>query len=178
MTVDNDPNRQYASPIGVVGAVADRDRSGRFTTGNKAALVVGARSSAFWAGVNDVRVSMRDAILRDAGCTDDATQVLSTLADGLVQASLVRDAAFQRLVESGGPTTTHGRTRRAFQVWLSSLDRCERLARLIGINRKARPVEDAFDVIASLNASGSRPQAAQAGASDPNDEQDGADVQA
>src|SRR5262245_9946894 len=110
-------NDSDSVPIGDVGPVADRDESGRFVPGNRAALVVGARSSAFWQAHDAARREIVAAVVADAGHgMEDAPRALLLAADGIAQATLLRDAAFIRLVESGGPMTSAGRTRRAFVV--------------------------------------------------------------
>src|SRR5689334_23132240 len=106
-------------PFGAVGPAADRDSSGRFTPGNRAAMIVGCRSSAFWAAHEATRRDICRDVIADGGfAADDVPRALQLAADGIAQATLLRDAAFLRVVESGGPMTSAGRTRRAFTVWL------------------------------------------------------------
>ena len=69
-------------------------------------------------------------------------------ADGLAQAMLVRDSAYLRMVEAGGPLTSSGRTRRAFLVWTAALDRTEKHLRLIGLRREPRPAQTLAEVMA------------------------------
>jgi hypothetical protein len=126
-------------PFGAVGAVSDRGPDGRFRQGNRAALVAGEHSAAFWADVEGVLTDRRRALLADCGHTlEDAPQALRGAVDGAVQAVLLRDAAFMRVAESGGPTTLRGRRRAAFKVWLEAGDRAERYLRLLGLERRAR----------------------------------------
>jgi hypothetical protein len=139
-----------ASPFGEVGAASDRDRSGRFARGNKAALVTGERSSQFWHAAEATRRETRDAVVADAGHTpEDAPRALVVVADGLAQAALLRDSAYLRVIESGGPLTSGGRTRRAFVVWTQAADRCERYARLVGVHRVPRPAPSIAEYLAS-----------------------------
>jgi hypothetical protein len=145
MTSDDGYNRQLedAGPCGASGAETDRDGKGRFVRGNRAALVHGARSAAFWNAVSSAQAAARAAILSDLGHDlDDAPHALIKAVDGLVQAVLIRDAAFTRIAEMGGPTTLRGRHRAAFRVWAEAADRAERHMRLIGIRRVPRQVED------------------------------------
>jgi hypothetical protein len=124
------------APFSAAGPVTDRDAAGRFVPGNRAALVVGARSAAFWAGLAAVRRDLVRQVIQDAGyAVDDAPKALQLAVDGLVQATLLRDSAFERVVESGGPMTSSGRTRRAYAVWLSATDRVEKHVRLVGLSR-------------------------------------------
>src|SRR2546422_296730 len=124
------------TPLGDDGRLTDRDPSGRFARGNRAAFVTGSRSAQFWtahgAAIRDI---VRD-VIEDAGyTTDDAPRALRLAADGAAQAALLRDSAFVRVVESGGPMTASGRTRRAFAVWTTATDRLERHLRLVGLKR-------------------------------------------
>lgn len=118
---------------------AERCAAGHVRLGNQRAMVVGARSMAFWATQKVAREAIRAAVIRDAGhAVDDAPEALQLAADGIAQASLVRDSAFDRLVASGGPLTDGGRPRRAFTVWLQAADRLERHLRLVGLSRRPR----------------------------------------
>jgi hypothetical protein len=130
-----------ASPLGAIGPTSDRGAGGRFIAGNRAALVTGERSTQFWRAAEAARRESRDAIIRDAGHTSqDAPEALRVTAEGLAQAVLLRDSAFARVIESGGPLTSSGRTRRAFAVWTAAADRVERYARLVGVRRVPQQV--------------------------------------
>jgi hypothetical protein len=136
-------NMQRDAPCGANGPEAGRDRLGRFTAGNTAAVTHGARSSAFWKAVQGAQAAARAAILSDLGHDlDDAPHALIRAVDGLVQAVLIRDAAFTRIAELGGPTTLRGRHRAAFRVWAEAADRAERHMRLVGIRRVPRQITD------------------------------------
>src|SRR5262249_48311418 len=101
-------------PFGDIGLALDRDPSGRFVVGNRAALVVGQHWNQFWQAQDGARREIVAAIIADAGhTTEDAPRALTLTAEGIAQASLLRDAAFLRVVESAGPLTSSGRTRRA-----------------------------------------------------------------
>src|SRR5262245_54326122 len=108
--IDSDVVEQ--PPSGEVGPASGRDQStGRFTTGNSFALVVGHRSAAFWSAREEARQTLVESLIADAGHdVADAPKALHVAADGLAQAVLLRDSAFARLVESGGPLTATGRT--------------------------------------------------------------------
>jgi hypothetical protein len=137
------------APNGDVGVGPDRDSAGRFVPGNKAALVVGSRSVAFWSAQADARREIEAAVIADAGhAVEDAPKALQIAAATIAQAVLVKDAAFLRLVESGGPMTSAGRTRRAYAVWLSATDRVERQLRLVGLKRLPKPSASPLDWIA------------------------------
>ena len=71
--------------------MSDRNAAGKFTFGNRAALVVGARSAQFWAAADDARAEIVDAVCRDKGLsTRDAPTTLLSMVDGFAQAALVR----------------------------------------------------------------------------------------
>ena len=133
------PFRESA-PFGCVGSDTDRDASGRFQRGNRAALVIGTHSATFWRVHEEARLEIRRDVIADAGFTEgDAPRALQIAADGIAQATLLRDAAFLRVAQSGGPLTSVGRTRRAFSVWLTSADRLEKYLRLVGLRRAPKP---------------------------------------
>jgi hypothetical protein len=70
----------------------------------------------------------------------EAPQALLDAIDGLVQAVLLRDSAFARIVESGGPATLQGRRRAAFNVWLLAAGRAENHLKLLGLERRSKRV--------------------------------------
>jgi hypothetical protein len=130
-------------PFGAAGPEADRDQStGRFVRGNRAALVHGARSTAFWAAVAAEQQARRTALLADKGYHNgDAPEALAAIVDGACQALVLRDASFNRILEAGGPTSLHGRRRAIFRTWLEASDRARDHLRLLGLERQERPVD-------------------------------------
>ncbi len=136
--------------VGPHPELGDRCAAGHVLKGNALALVVGARSAAFWNEHSKERWELREAIVSDAGHTSgNAPRALELAADGLAQAVLVRDSAFLRLVDSGGPVTSSGRTRRIFTVWCSAADRVERHLRLVGLKRQLKPAPTLAEVMAA-----------------------------
>ena len=127
----------------------DRCANGHVLRGNQAALVVGHRSRLFWQQHAEAQREIRDAIIVDAGHEPgDAPRALELAADGAAQAALIRDAAFLRMVEQGGPLTSKSKTRAAFKIWSTALDRVERHLRLVGLRREPRPVQTLAEVMA------------------------------
>jgi hypothetical protein len=114
---------------------------------------VGEHAGTFWREQAEARQAIEQAIIRDAGHgDDDAPEALRLAAASIAQAALVQQSAFARLVESGGPLTARGRTRKAFSVWQAASDRLERGLRLVGTSRKARPVDPHDAIRAAVEA--------------------------
>ena len=127
---------------------ADRCTAGHMITGNQAALIVGHRSRLFWQQHAEAQREIRDAIIADAGHEPgDAPRALELAATGAAQAALIRDAAFDRMVQQGGPLTVKGKTRHAFTIWCAALDRAERHLRLVGLRREPRPAQTLAEVM-------------------------------
>ena len=145
-------------PFGADGAGTDRDPdTGRFTKGNRAALVVGHHSAQFWAEQAAARHEIETALIRDAGHEpNDAPAALRLAVEAIAQAALIERSAFTRLVQSGGPLTARGRSRRAFTVWMSAVDRLERGLRLVGVRRVPRPVKSVTEALMRAPVLGSR----------------------
>ena len=115
---------------------AGRCAAGHVAGGNSFALVAGQHSSRFWAEHQAQRRGIVAAVVADAGHSpDDAPCAFLLAADGLAQAALLRDAAFLRVVQSAGPLTSAGRTRRAYSVWLTASSRVTDHLRLVGLRR-------------------------------------------
>ncbi|HEX2253147.1 MAG TPA: hypothetical protein VHQ65_07765 [Thermoanaerobaculia bacterium] len=133
----------------------DRCASGHALPGNGLAVVAGHRSVEFWQAHEAERRELQRLVVEDAGHTlHDAPRALLVAADGLAQAVLIRDSAFARVVDSGGPLTSSGRTRRAFTVWSSAVDRVERHLRLLGLKREPKPGPSLANYMASNGDSG------------------------
>lgn len=116
------------------------------------ALVVGSHSAAFWREHEDVRRDLRAVILSDAGYTiEDAPRTLVIAAESIAQAMLIRDSAYQRLAEAGGPLASSGRVRRAFDAWVQASDRLERYIRLVGLQRRSRPALNVAEQLAQFH---------------------------
>ncbi len=118
---------------------SDRCERGHVLPGNQTALVAGHRSAAFWKAQAAALRELEDAVLSDAGHSrESAPEALKQAASGLAQAVTIRDSAFSRVSESGGPLTSAGRTRRALVVWVQACDRVERHLRLVGLKREPK----------------------------------------
>lgn len=125
-----------------------RCMAGHVARGNSLALVTGQHTSRFWTEHAQARREMATAIIEDAGHTaEDAPRALCLAADAIAQAALLQASAFVRLVESGGPMTASGRTRRAFVVWQVATDRLERHLRLVGLQRRTKRAPTLADVM-------------------------------
>ena len=149
-----------AAPFGAVGSetatacrcgagphpeIGGRCAAGHMDQGNGLALVVGQHSAAFWREHIVARRELREAVIADAGHTEaDAPRALAIAAESIAQATLVRDSAYLRLAEAGGPLTSSGRVRRAFAVWCQAVDRLERHLRLVGLRRVPKPAPSSF----------------------------------
>jgi hypothetical protein len=125
---------------GPSAAHKDRCANGHVLKGNTAAILVGAESVTFWRAEQAARDEITQDILADRGTTpSEAPRAMVLVADTIAQAKILRDSAYKRIVETGGPLASDGRARRAFEVWCAAADRLEKHLRLVGLERKARP---------------------------------------
>lgn len=87
----DDPVLGPCGANGPESARGDRDAvTGRFTPGNRAALVVGEHSTSFWREHEQEYRERREAMLRDCGHTEaDAPRALLDVVDGAVQGVLI-----------------------------------------------------------------------------------------
>jgi hypothetical protein len=156
-----------ADPIGAVGPAPDAVcKCGRGPHATRAdmcagghplvgtpgpALLTGERSVVRWKAQSDAVRTIADAVVQDAGhAPPDAPQTLQAAASGLAQALLIRDSAFERISEAGGPLTSAGRGRRAFVVWLAASQRVSELVRLLGVRRVPKPAPSLQDYLNGL----------------------------
>jgi hypothetical protein len=149
--VNPDPGAAPAESAVPFGAVR-RDGRGRFAVGAPGPrLIVGEHSAILWRETEDARRELSATVLRDKGYATaaNAPKALQIAVDGLAQAVIIRDSAFVRVVESGGPISASGRTRRAFVVWQVASDRVERLCRVIGLQRVPTPTASLAERLAA-----------------------------
>ena len=132
-------------------ADAGRDpRTGKFARGNRAAVVTGSRSVQFWQAAEAALEEMTVAILADRGCAyADAPVALRLAARGAAQAVLIREAAFARMTESGGPLSGSDRERGAHKIWAAASDRVLRHTQAIGYERKTTELPTIASYLAS-----------------------------
>lgn len=117
------------------------------------ALVVGDRSRVFWKLHNQARRELRDEIIADAGHSAAAApRALILAAESIAQAVLIRDSAYLRMAEAGGPLASSGRVRRAFAVWSAAADRLEKHLRLVGLRRLPKPALNVAEYLAQRRA--------------------------
>lgn len=130
----------------------NRCARGHGMSGNGLALVTGERSAVFWSAAEGLRSEIREAAIADAGHShEDAPRTLLVAADGLAQAVLMRDAAYLRAVEQGGPMSSDSRARRAWAVWESAAAIVERHVKTLGLKRTGRQLpKTPMDAIAAL----------------------------
>jgi hypothetical protein len=129
---------EHADPSDALGPETDRDRTtGRFVRGNRAAVITGSRSVKFWQAAEVQREQLTLGILRDRGFASlaDAPVALRLAAQGAAQAQIVRDSAFARLVECGGPLSGSDRERGAHKIWAAACDRLLRHVQTLGYER-------------------------------------------
>ena len=152
-TSESDPNEGFRT-VCKCGAPdhprkSDRCARGHLIPGNTTSLVVGHKTKEFWKLRAPERGRLQRALVEDAGFAfDDAPVALQLAADALAQATLIRDAAFEKLAESYGPLSASGKTRQVYSVWCNAFDRADRATRLLGLRRKAKAVPSLAEVLA------------------------------
>ncbi|MBZ0089160.1 MAG: hypothetical protein K8H90_02150, partial [Thermoanaerobaculia bacterium] len=118
-----------------------RGPDGRFVPGNGAAVTHGARSELLLDALAPARRELAARVRADLGLDEqDAPATLDAMIGAFAEASLLRRALFVKLTSAGGPISAKGRVKAAVQVYFNALDREQRLAALIGLERKARHV--------------------------------------
>lgn len=85
-------------------------------------------------------VDLREQVLSDLGGASEVSAVLGALVEDFGRAVLLRDLAFRNIVEAG-PLTAGGRKRSVVDIYLAASARVERLANIIGVQRRAKSVD-------------------------------------
>lgn len=129
-----------------------RRADGTFTAGNTASLVHGGRSprvaSASLPGQELLREALQATaagIAADLGGTAELTHVRRELVTRFTETSAIASYLSENIL-ANGVLTTKGKTRAAVSTYLQVVDRLQRLANAIGLERKAKPTGtlDAF----------------------------------
>ena len=119
-----------------------RDQSGRFVaghpgprldTGTRSDLVRSGEATGTEAAVAAARAELRD----DLG---DVGVIKASAADRFVELDAIANYLSGRL-QVEGPLTAKGRTRALLSAYLSVVDRQVKLAQLLGVERRAKPVD-------------------------------------
>lgn len=110
---------------------------------NAGHLSHGALSQKKLEGLQAALAEEHTRILRAKGFTlDDADPVMSRVVEGFTQSVVMMHSYFDFLMQSGGPISVKGRTRRAVEGWSRAADRVAKFATMLGLQRKARRVNE------------------------------------
>ena len=115
-----------------------RDAAGRFQPGNLAGLRHGLRVSADHPDLTAALSERAEAITADLGGMSHLSAVQLPLVRELARLQLISESLGHDVI-AFGPLTGKGRTRAAVTVYLAVLDRHEKLARLLGLDRRTKP---------------------------------------
>lgn len=112
----------------------------RFVAGTLASGTTLARSEQFWSAVEPAKRELVAHVRTDLAVDDSTVETLLGLIDAYVEVRLFRTSMFLRLVDQGGPITTKGKARALYRAYLDALDRETKLAQVLGLERKSKPV--------------------------------------
>lgn len=98
------------------------------------------RSEQFWNAVAPAKRELATATEAALAIDDSTPPTLRGLIEAYAEVRLFRTAMFHRLTEMGGPITTKGKSRALYTAYMSAVDREMKLAQLLGLERKAKPV--------------------------------------
>jgi len=117
------------------------DHRGRFTSGNLASLKHGGKSIGVKLALMDAKraalAERRAGILADLGGPENVSTIRADLVERYLELQVVGDWLGGNLLASG-VLTSKGKTRAATTLFLSVVDRLERLGKTIGLDRRER----------------------------------------
>ena len=144
--VAQEPAEAASAAVAEIAQRPNQDpATGRWLPGNEAALRHGLRrrpESALWELLGPAREELAARVRQDVLPGAEAAATLEGLADGYAEVRLLRESLFARMVQAGGPITAKGRMRPLLAAFLSCLDREQRLAGLLGLERRAKSLPD------------------------------------
>jgi hypothetical protein len=140
---------------------SDRDGRGRFVSGNSAALRHGARSERVAEGLLPEQAEARAAIaervaaiVASLGGESALSPLALEMVERHVRLGLVESYLFENLRRLG-PLTGKGRTRAALNAWYQVVDRQQKSAMALGLERRQKPV-DPIDAVRAAVAEANR----------------------
>ena len=131
---------------------------GCWLSGNVGALVHGGRRMRLSGGTAldaAERVAIRDAIIEDIGGESQISTVLREVVRDFAFGVVLRDRLADHLA-AVGPLTRRGAKRAAVDLYMTASQRVERLAKLIGTERRAARVPDLREYIEQAASGGGR----------------------
>lgn len=130
----------------------DRGRDGRFLKDNGASFKTGAYSERVergeMPGQEETARRLSEtvaAILADLGGPDATSVVVMGMVERHARLEMVSVYLFERLREKG-PLTAKGAQRAALTAWLQVVDRLNRSAQALGLDRRRAPIVDTSDL--------------------------------
>ena len=113
-----------------------RDARGRYVPGSTATLVDGRRSEQLLNALAPACRAIEARVTADCGAGDEGlSETLSRLVQAFAETSVLREAVFYSM--AGRPTSAKGHARRLLSAYLTLIDREQRLAQAIGLERRA-----------------------------------------
>ena len=92
------------------------------------------------------RDEIREGLVADLGGESELSTAKRVVVDRLAESVLLAEVFFAYLRQAG-PMTERGRTRAVTSAYFSAADRVARLAGQLGLERRARPVPTATEIL-------------------------------
>lgn len=126
----------------------------QFIRSGLAAAKTLARSEQYWSAVEPLKQALVERIKTDLAVDASSVETLLGLIDGYSEVRLFRKSMFLRLIDSGGPISTRGKTRGLYRAYLDALDREMKLAQILGLERRSKRIDLAKDFAEQERARG------------------------
>lgn len=150
------PHGDASDACGRCGSTAEPDADGRcpvagcraFRKGNPSRLEHGLSRRKPQAMPLDAEAyrAIAESIVADLGGLSECTTLQRALVKEAARLIVTSDAAFDWMIETGGPLTHGGRRRPVVDLYLAASARVERLAAQLGLHRRAKPIDPLDEV--------------------------------
>jgi len=131
--------------------------TGQFTAGNRFALRHGRRSerhiARLKARASEAIAEQRQQIITDLGGAEELSRIQEDLVEHYVTATCLLGWMEAELVEKG-PLTSKGTRRALHTAYATQLDRCVKLAGMLGVKRVPAPAVNIAEEMARLHERG------------------------
>ena len=132
-------------------ATQARDAGGRYAADNIGAGKTLARSERFWTFVEPAIQAVEASVFTQLGLTPETVpETQRGIVEALAEIRVFRRSMRIRLTEgpTAGPITAKGKTRALYTAYLGAVDREMKLAQLLGLERRSKPITNPRDYIA------------------------------
>jgi hypothetical protein len=127
---------------------SERGSNGQFLPGNQSAVTHGRYSNLDRPELRVLIEDERHAVIDALGGAEALSPQMLRVVESYAENVVLRQVALTKMFDAGGMVTSKGKTRAIFKVWQQLDETMVRRAQVLGLERRAKPVESLKDILA------------------------------